>query len=76
MEAIRQTVKVKNHQIKVNLPADFNSEEVEVIIIAKNDDFVLTDEMKSILDYRSNEDRSTFIDAEESLKRLKARKYV
>jgi len=76
MEAIRQTVKVKNHQIKVSLPADFNSEEVEVIIIAKNDDFVLTDEMKSILDYRSNEDRSTFIDAEESLKRLKARKYV
>jgi hypothetical protein len=76
MEAIRQTVKVKNHQIKISLPADFNSEEVEVIIIAKNDDFVLTNEMKLVLDERANEDRSTFIDAEESLKRLKARKYV
>jgi hypothetical protein len=35
MEAIRQTVKVKNHSFKITLPDDFNAEEVDVIIIAK-----------------------------------------
>lgn len=35
MEAIRQTVKVKNHTFKITLPDDFNAEEVDVIIIAK-----------------------------------------
>lgn len=34
MEAIRQTVKVKNHKINITLPDDFNAEEVEVIILA------------------------------------------
>ena len=33
MEAIRQTVKVKNHSFKITLPHDFNAEEVEVIIM-------------------------------------------
>jgi len=33
MEAIRQTVKVKNHKISITLPDDFNSEEVDVIIL-------------------------------------------
>ena len=33
MEAIRQTVKVKNHTISITLPEDFNSEEVDVIIL-------------------------------------------
>lgn len=33
MEAIRQTVKVKNHQIKITLPDNFNAEEVDVIIM-------------------------------------------
>ena len=33
MEAIRQTVKVKNHKISITLPKDFNSEEVDVIIL-------------------------------------------
>lgn len=33
MEAIRQTVKVKNHRISIILPDDFNSEEVDVIIL-------------------------------------------
>ncbi len=76
MEAIRQTVKVKNHQININLPHDFISEEVDVIILSKNNDFLLTEDMKSILDSRSGEDRSTFIDANESLKRLNALKHV
>ena len=35
MEAIRQTVKVKNHSFKITLPDDFNAEEVDVIIMAK-----------------------------------------
>ena len=33
MEAIRQTVKVKNHSFKITLPDNFNAEEVEVIIM-------------------------------------------
>ena len=37
MEAIRQIVKVKNNKITITLPEDFNSEEVEVIILSTND---------------------------------------
>lgn len=37
MEAIRQFVKVKNHQVNITLPEDFNAEEVEVIIFAKSE---------------------------------------
>lgn len=33
MEAIRQTVKVKNHTISIILPENFNAEEVDVIIL-------------------------------------------
>jgi hypothetical protein len=33
MEAIRQFIKVKNRQINIVLPDDFNSDEVEVIIL-------------------------------------------
>ncbi|WP_309612859.1 hypothetical protein [Flavobacterium sp.] len=33
MEAIRQTVKVKNHTISIILPDNFNAEEVDVIIL-------------------------------------------
>lgn len=33
MEAIRQFVKVKNGQVNVVLPDDFNAEEVEIIIL-------------------------------------------
>ena len=33
MEAIRQTVKVKNHTINIILPEDFIAEEVDVIIL-------------------------------------------
>lgn len=35
MEAFRQTVKVKNHSFKITLPSDFNADEVDVIILAK-----------------------------------------
>ena len=33
MEAIRQTVKVKNHTIRIILPDNFNADEVDVIIL-------------------------------------------
>ncbi|MFN7675365.1 hypothetical protein [Flavobacterium sp.] len=33
MEAIRQTVKVKNHTINIILPEDFNADLVDVIIL-------------------------------------------
>ena len=71
MEAIRQTVKVKNHSFKITLPDNFNAEEVEVIIFAKHDDFVLSDEMKEILDSRVNEPTEDYLTSEESLSRLK-----
>jgi hypothetical protein len=71
MQAIRQTVKVKDHKINITLPDDFNADEVEVIILSKENDFTLTSEMKTILDQRSEEDKNTFITAEESIERLK-----
>ena len=76
MEAIRQIVKVKNNKVNITLPDNFNFQEVEVIILPKNDDFVLTNEMKTILDARSKEDKSTFITAQESIDSLKKRSYV
>jgi hypothetical protein len=33
MEAFRQTVKVKNNKISITLPDNFNSKEVDVIIL-------------------------------------------
>ena len=33
MEAIRQTVKVKDHKINITLPNDFLADEVDVIIL-------------------------------------------
>jgi len=39
MEAIRKIVTVKNHQINITLPEDFYADEVEVIILPKQDDF-------------------------------------
>ena len=39
MKAIRKIVTVKNHQINITLPDDFYAEEVEVIILPKQDDF-------------------------------------
>lgn len=71
MEAIRQIVKVKNHTINIILPDNFNADEVEVIILPKQDDFILTDEMKEILDSRANEPTEDYLTAEESLMRIK-----
>ena len=42
MEAIRQTVTVKNHKISITLPEDFMSKEVDVIILpSQNNDVSL-----------------------------------
>jgi hypothetical protein len=42
MEAIRQTVTVKNHKISITLPDDFLSEEVDVIILpSQNSEFTI-----------------------------------
>ncbi len=71
MEAIRKIVTVKNHQINITLPEDFYADEVEVIILPKQDDFELTDEMKQILDHRANEPTEEYLTSEESLLRLK-----
>jgi len=38
MEAIRKFVKVKNNKITITLPEDFNADEVEVIILPKNEE--------------------------------------
>uniref|UniRef100_UPI00404B9B9A hypothetical protein n=1 Tax=Flavobacterium sp. TaxID=239 RepID=UPI00404B9B9A len=39
MEAIRQFVKVKNHQVNITLPDEFNAEEVEVIILKNSKEY-------------------------------------
>lgn len=72
MEAIRQFIKVKNHQVNITLPEDFIADEVEVIILAKNDvDFQLSESQIKLLDDRVNEPESEYITSSESLNRLK-----
>ncbi|WP_438965719.1 hypothetical protein [Flavobacterium sp.] len=72
MEAIRQFVKVKNHQVNITLPEDFNAEEVEVIIFAKSEsNFQLSEEQLQILDDRLNEPESEYISSSESLNKIK-----
>lgn len=38
MNAIRQTVEVKNHQISIQLPEDFNADFVDVIVLPKEEE--------------------------------------
>ncbi|NMH24211.1 hypothetical protein [Flavobacterium solisilvae] len=72
MEAIRRFVKVKNHQVNITLPDDFIADEVEVIILAKNEiDYQLSDEQIQLLDDRLNEPETEYITSTESLNRLK-----
>lgn len=71
MEAIRQFIKVNGRNINITLPDDFNADEVEVIILPKNDDTYLTDEMKAILDSTLNEPTEDYITSEESIEKLK-----
>ncbi len=71
MEAIRQFIKVNGRTINITLPDDFNADEVEVIILPKNDQTHLTDEMKTVLDSRLNEPSENYISAKESVDKLK-----
>jgi hypothetical protein len=71
MEAIRKFIKVEGKSINITLPDDFYADEVEVIILPKNDDFYLTDEMKAELDLRLNEPTTDYLSAEESIADLK-----
>ena len=72
MEAFRQFVKVKNHQINITLPENFTADEVEVIILAKNEtDFQLSENQVKLLDDRANEPESEYIKSSESLNRIK-----
>lgn len=42
MEAIRQTLKVKNHTINIILPDDFNADLVDVIILpSQNNEYFI-----------------------------------
>lgn len=72
MEAIRQFVKVKNHQINITLPESFTADEVEVIILSKSEnDFQLSENQIKLLDDRANEPESEYIKSSESLNRIK-----
>ena len=72
MEGIRRFVKVKNHQVNIILPDDFIADEVEVIILAKNEiNYQLSEEQIQLLDDRLNEPESEYITSTESLNRLK-----
>lgn len=67
MEAIRQTVKVKNHQINIILPQDFNAEEVDVIILPSLKEYQIPqwqmDEVRERTDkYLKNPESATDID--------------
>ncbi len=72
MEAIRQFLKVKNQKINITLPDDFIADEVEVIILAKNEvNYQLSEDQIQLLDDRLNEPESEYITSSESLNLLK-----
>ena len=70
MEAIREIVKVKNRQVIINLPDDFNADEVEVIVL-KTIENELSEAQKAILGNRLNEPETEYITSQESLDLLK-----
>lgn len=53
MNAIRQIIEVKDHQLNISLPQDFNADKVEIIILPADDtDFELTEEEKELIRQR------------------------
>ena len=48
----------------------FKSKAITIIIEEDEDDFDLTSDLKTVLDERLQEDESTYISAEESIKQL------
>ncbi len=71
MEAIRKFIKVEGKTLSITLPDDFYADEVEIIILPKDDSFFLTDEMKAELELRLSEPTTDYLTAEESIKELK-----
>ena len=71
MKALKQTMKVENNKVLITLPEDFNDQEVEVIVLSKEEDFVLTEEQKKILDERLNEPEENYISMKQCLDDLK-----
>lgn len=76
MIAFKKTIAVKNRQISISLPQEFDAQEVEVIVLSKNehalpDDFELSDEQKTILDERLKEPKENYIPMEKCLNDLK-----
>ena len=68
MEAIRQTLKVKNHTINIILPDDFNADLVDVIILpSQNNEYSIPqwqiDEVRERTEkYLKNSENVTDID--------------
>ena len=67
MQAIRQTVKVKNHKINITLPDNFNADEVDVIIMPASSEYVIPqwqiDEVRERTEkYLKNPESATDID--------------
>ena len=70
MDAIRQIVEVKNHQIKVELPENFDAEFVEVIIFRKENDFdfEISEEEKELMRKRISESKEEDFEDWDSVK--------
>ena len=67
MEAIRQTVKVKNHTINITLPDNFIADEVDVIILPSSSEYTIPqwqiDEVRERTEkYLKNPESATDID--------------
>jgi len=53
MNAIRQIIEVKDHQLNISLPQDFNADKVEIIILPADDtDFEISEQEKELIRQR------------------------
>lgn len=70
MNAIRQIVEVKNHQLHITLPDNFDSELVEVIIFPKEEDFdfEISEEEKNMMRKRLSETKEEDFEDWETIK--------
>lgn len=73
MEAIREIVKVKNRQVIINLPDDFNADEVEVIILPSTKEYQIPQwQIDEVRERTENylKDPSSVTDYEDFLKEI------
>jgi hypothetical protein len=59
-----------NTDILDAIKATFKSKPITIIVEEDDSDFVLTTDMKTVLDERLQEDESTYLSAEESISQL------